>query len=75
VQPLLASPDSHLRLAAVWAIGEFSRRGKPAKMKAERLSAAVRPLLDDPVLQIRLTAAETLHALGSAPAPSLLPGH
>ncbi|MBW7996869.1 MAG: HEAT repeat domain-containing protein [Candidatus Glassbacteria bacterium] len=72
VQPLLGDEDPHVRLAAVWTVGELIRRQPPAGKKAERLIESVRPLLDDPVLQIRLTAAGCLQVHGSTPAPSLL---
>ena len=70
--PLLGSHDTYIRLAAVWATGELCRRRAPENKEAGQLDSAVRPLLDDPVLQVRLTAAEVLHVLGTAPAPELL---
>ncbi len=71
VRPLLASEDSHVRLAAVWTVGELCRKNKLPDKKTERLVKSVRLLLEDPIPQIRLTAAETLLSLGSAPVPAL----
>jgi hypothetical protein len=67
--PVLNADDQRIRLAAVWTVGELCRKAGPGKREAGQLGKTVRPLLDDPILQIRLTAAECMQTLGLSHAP------
>ncbi len=68
--PLLESRAVQVRLAAVWTVGEILRR-EPGARCPEKLRRALRARLDDPVPQVRFSAAETLRLAEPARSDSL----
>lgn len=71
VLPLLSADDSHLRLAAAWTAGKLIRR-RPGAEPGARVISALRRLLDDPVAQVGITAADGLAAAGESDPPGLV---
>ncbi len=61
--PLLGADDEKTRLAAVWTVGELWKKCGFRNLKSD-IEASLQALTGDPVLQVRLTAAEILEAAG-----------
>ena len=60
--PFLADSSAHVRLAAVWALGNICLRDSQIRPYAQ-LQDRIRPLLSDPLPQLRYQAEETLRII------------
>jgi hypothetical protein len=70
--PLLTDSSAHVRLAAVWALGNILVRESRKRPDAE-LEERIRLLLSDPLPQIRYQAAETLRIISDEDSQIPLP--